>query len=64
MPVRPSHTCTAPHDRSSRPPSPGCPQGLVPILTTAVTAHVLCLGIGLPQWLVAKAKGRAGAAAA
>ncbi|KAI3437816.1 hypothetical protein D9Q98_000263 [Chlorella vulgaris] len=45
------------------------PQGLVPIFTTAVTAHLFCMGIGLPQGLMAavarrKAKRAAASAAA
>jgi H+/Cl- antiporter ClcA len=45
------------------------PQGLIPIAATAFTAHLLCMGVGLPQSLLAavarrKAKKAAAAAAA
>lgn len=36
----------------------GGTEGLVPIFTTALTAHLLCLGLGLPQWLASAAVAR------
>lgn len=36
----------------------GGTEGLVPIFTTALTAHLLCLGLGLPQRLVSAAAAR------
>ncbi|KAL4442517.1 hypothetical protein ABPG77_005101 [Micractinium sp. CCAP 211/92] len=36
----------------------GGTEGLVPIFTTALTAHLLCLGLGFPQWLVSAAAAR------
>lgn len=35
------------------------PQGLVPIFATACTAYLLCLGVGWPQYLVARAERQA-----
>ncbi|EFN55978.1 hypothetical protein CHLNCDRAFT_145325 [Chlorella variabilis] len=40
------------------------PQGLVPIFTTAATAHLLCIGIGVPQGLLARAAAQRAAKAA
>lgn len=37
------------------------PQGLVPIFATAATAYLLCLGVGWPQHLVARAARQAAA---
>lgn len=39
-------------------PMQGGTEGLVPIFTTALTAHLLCLGLGFPQWLVSAAAAR------